>query len=71
LDDYIEEKYPNQLTITMLVEQPVPGKRDCFILDDRRVGHTSIRVEQWVTNDEGEAVRRYLTEDFGRKRDMV
>ena len=57
LDDYYEEKYPDQLTITMLVEQPVPGKRDCFVLNDRKVGHTTIRVEQWVPNAEGEVVK--------------
>lgn len=63
LDRYIEEKYPDQLTLTFVVDQPNPGTRKSDS-GDGGGGHSFIRFEKYTKTVNGAMSKQVFYRGF-------
>jgi len=59
IDQEIAKKYPNTLTLTILVKQPIANSRQSVTWDGD-VGHSFIRIERWAKGVNNSRVKQAL-----------
>ena len=66
LDSYINQSYKNDLTLTFVVNQPMPGLRSAINYSDKGdpVGHTFLRIEKWEKNKNGKLTKAVYYKGF-------